>query len=260
MGMAIRPHELEAAINCCLGQKDIALLKIMYFLTGNASGFRVAEKTILKRCNISESGYKKGRKKLVEMGWIAHKPGEYIQVDYNKIYSDYKKYLAGCPDDTSIKSTCESPQTLRNPPEGSPVISEKVPQDSIGGISEDIYNNINKENNNILKNKINTKENKDSRCQDTCSAAASAAASQVSWQPLREKYYSKEEKKKVKQEYEAWFSKLEREIEERFDLDNGVGYENWYKMNDSDEYKAFKKEAKERREALEQKYGKLWKG
>ncbi len=55
------------------------MAKIMYFLTGNAAdSFRVSEKTICERCNISESGYKNARKKLVEKGWLFHKPGEYI--------------------------------------------------------------------------------------------------------------------------------------------------------------------------------------
>ena len=94
LGKAIRTHELEAAINCCLGQKDIAMLKVMYFLTGNAEGFRVSEKTVLERCNISESGYKKARQKLVAKGWLFHSPEKIIQVNFNKIYSDYRALQA----------------------------------------------------------------------------------------------------------------------------------------------------------------------
>ena len=57
MGKAMRMHELEAAFACCLGQKDFAMYKVMMFLSGNAAEkFRVSEKTIMERCNISESG------------------------------------------------------------------------------------------------------------------------------------------------------------------------------------------------------------
>ncbi len=60
-GKAIRRHELEAAICCCIGSRDMAQLKTMLFLTGNAEAkdedkkpFRVAQKTICERMNMSE--------------------------------------------------------------------------------------------------------------------------------------------------------------------------------------------------------------
>ena len=55
LGKAIRTHELEIAIFNCLGTRDIASIKLMLFLTGNAQdkGFRVSEKTVMERCNIS---------------------------------------------------------------------------------------------------------------------------------------------------------------------------------------------------------------
>ena len=65
-GKAIRTHELETAIMCGLDARDIVALKIMFFLTGNAEGFGVAEKTICERCNISERTYKTAREKLVK--------------------------------------------------------------------------------------------------------------------------------------------------------------------------------------------------
>ena len=69
------------------------MYKIMMFLTGNATEkFRVSERTIMDRCNISESGYKHARKKLAEMGWITHEPSQYIQVNFDKIYSDYDTF------------------------------------------------------------------------------------------------------------------------------------------------------------------------
>lgn len=91
MGKAIRNHSLEEAIACGLGERDFAAYKVMMFLTGNAEGFAVAEKTICERCNIGETAYKKARKKLAEMGWIIHEQGKTIAVNYNKImgYSEY---------------------------------------------------------------------------------------------------------------------------------------------------------------------------
>lgn len=83
-GKAIRTHELETAIMNGLGERDMAMLKIMLFLTGNAEGFAVAEKTICDRCNISESGYKTARKKLIAMGWISSEKGALI-VNFDNI-------------------------------------------------------------------------------------------------------------------------------------------------------------------------------
>lgn len=67
LGKAIRSHELEMAIFNCLGSRDVAAVKFMLFLTGNAAdgSFRITEKTVCRRCNISETGYKSARKKLV---------------------------------------------------------------------------------------------------------------------------------------------------------------------------------------------------
>lgn len=98
-GKAIRPHELETAFAVCLGDRDFAMYKIMMFLTGNAEGFRVAEKTIIERCNISESGYKNARKKLVEKGWLTLVPGKEIIINYEKIYEEYRK-SKGFPETT----------------------------------------------------------------------------------------------------------------------------------------------------------------
>ena len=69
---AYRPHELEYAICCCLGNRDMVTLKTMLFFTGesNNGDFRVAQKTIMDRMNISEKRYYEARKKLEEMHWI----------------------------------------------------------------------------------------------------------------------------------------------------------------------------------------------
>ena len=119
-GKAIRTHDLEAAIFRCLGQKDYAMAKVMLFLTGNGEGFKVAEKTILERCNISESGYKNARKKLIEKGWITHKPSDFIQVNYSKIFTDYKNLTLGYTDETEEKvsvNPLDKPTTPFSPKE-----------------------------------------------------------------------------------------------------------------------------------------------
>ena len=116
-----------------LGERDFAAMKIMLFLTGNAEGFGVAEKTILERCNISESAYKKARKKLVDKGWITHKPGEAIIVNYNTIFKGYT-------DNTSSNSMGYTENTSKGCTENTPL-----------GITENTHNNIrNNINNNII--------------------------------------------------------------------------------------------------------------
>ena len=102
-GKAIRTHELEYAIMSGLGERDFVPMKIMLFLTGNAEGFRVAEKTIMERCNISESSYKNARKKLVGMGWITHIPGASITVNYDKIYACAKGITNNTPSSSNEK-------------------------------------------------------------------------------------------------------------------------------------------------------------
>ena len=98
------------------------MMKVMFFLTGNAEGFRVSEKTIMERCNISESGYKNARKKLVEMGWLNHKSGDYIQVNYDKIFNDYKALRAGSSDKPSVPVENEQVRSVTSP---SQVVSEE---------------------------------------------------------------------------------------------------------------------------------------
>ena len=127
-GKAIRTHELETAIMCGLGERDFAAMKVMLFLTGNAEGFQVAEKTIMERCNISESAYKNARKKLVEKGWIICVPGKSITVNYNAIYK-------GISQNTPIKEKEKTEGYCQNTPQG---ISQNTPQ----GYCQNTYNNI----------------------------------------------------------------------------------------------------------------------
>ena len=250
-GKAIRTHELEAAINCCLGQKDFAMAKIMYFLTGNAEGFRVSEKTILRRCNISESGYKKARKKLAEKKWIFHQAGEYIQVNFNKIFSDYRALEAGCPQEPSQKIvTVDNEKSVSNPSEVSSVQATGNTEKTEGGIPQNTYNNIN----NIIRDNIVSISDKGSRCEDTPSTMAqSAIASGVSSQPLRENHFlTREEKKKIEKEFTSWLGTKLRWIEIAYDLEDSAEIK---KMMESDEYKAILKEADERRAVLKEEFG-----
>ena len=140
-GKAIRTHELETAIMCGLGERDMAMLKIMLFLTGNAAdgSFKVAEKTICERCKISESGYKTARKKLVAMGWITLKASESITVNYDVILNQYRKGITENTPTENLKSmgyTEKSPQGYtEKSPQG---YTEKSPQ----GYTEKSHNNI----------------------------------------------------------------------------------------------------------------------
>lgn len=136
-GKAIRTHELESAIMCGLGERDIVPLKVMLFLTGNAEGFQVAEKTIMERCNISRTSYINARTKLKEKGWITHIEGKEIAVNYDVIL--------GYSDNTSLNE--KSKGYSDNTPMG---YSNNTSQ----GYSDNTHNNI--IGNSITFNNINT--------------------------------------------------------------------------------------------------------
>ena len=208
-GKANRTHELEAAINNCLGDKEFAMAKIMYFLTGNADGFRVSEKTICERCNISESGYKKARKKLANKQWIFHKQGEYIQVNYNKIYSDYRALKPRGSQETLQSAVSEQKDSVKTT---HVVLSDIVPHLSEytrGGYIEDTYNIINNNINNTINKNIRGENSIKGISEDTPSAAATAAAPGASSQPLRGMLCKEEDERKRAQEME----KMEKELE-----------------------------------------------
>ena len=249
-GKAIRTHELEAAFASCLGAKDFAMYKVMMFLSGNAAEkFRVSESTIMERCNISESGYKNARKKLVKMGWIDHVPSEYIQVNFNKIYSDYDDYRQGCFENTpSSSETAQltAPQAVYSWNQGNS--SEKGL-----GFSENTYNNIN---NNIPNNMIDNNIGYNIlRCENTPSAPAqSASASGVSSQPLREILFTREELENARREINAWFGIELRKLEKKYDA-NDLSGDGCRRMMASDEYAKLQKEYDDKREAYKQKYG-----
>lgn len=133
-GKSIRTQQLETAIMNGLGGRDMAALKIMFFLTGNADGFRVAEQTICSRCNITQPNYINARKKLVEMGWITHQQG-CITVNYDNILNTY------C-NDMSYEEIEE--ETYRN--DDNPYCN-----DMSNTYCNDMHNNINNNiNNNII--------------------------------------------------------------------------------------------------------------
>lgn len=228
------------------------MAKIMYFLTGNAEGFRVSEKTILDRCNISESGYKKARKKLVEKKWIFHKPGEYIQVNFNKIYSDYKALQARSSQETTEKISLEGQSGVSTTDEVFPVYTPHISENTESEFPEYPYNNINNNIRDTIKNNISENNMINESCEDTRFAVVPTAP-QVSSQSLREKFHTREESKKAWHEYEVWFTRQERLIEEKYNIHDE---EEYVKMMRSDERKAFLEEAKKKRKACEEEYGK----
>jgi len=156
-----RPQELEYAICCCLGNRDIVAIKVMLFLTGNSNDgdFRIAQKTIFNRMNISEKPYYSARKKLIEMGWINYDPkANAIYINYDKIYEDYQAYLKsqksaqGCNDSPISFGTQNSP-ALNELQEQSSNANKNRSNDSPEGCYQNRYNNIN----NKIKNNINKK-------------------------------------------------------------------------------------------------------
>lgn len=147
---AIRTHHLESLIMNGIDGKCGAQLKIMFFLTGHAAdkGFAVAEKTIMSRCGIAETTYKKARKALVKKGWIIHNPskngvqGEII-VDYDAIYAtEYKKNTEeNSKNEDDIESTPKTDTENKKPDiEKS---SEGDVEDTYNIITDSISNNIN---------------------------------------------------------------------------------------------------------------------
>lgn len=131
-GLAIRTHDLEEAIMNGLGGRDVAALKLMFFLTGCGEGFRIAEQTVLDNCNMTQPNYIKARQKLVEMGWITHSQGGFIAVNYYNI----RTYRNDMPDNE---------ETYRNE-------TETYCNDMSNTYCNDMHNNLinNINNNNII--------------------------------------------------------------------------------------------------------------
>ena len=157
---AYRPHELEYAICCCLGDRDMVPLKTMLFLTGNSNDgdFRIAQKTIFDRMKISEKRYYEARKKLEEMGWIHYdSKANAIYVNYNKIYADYKEYRENkvrVYNDSPIPVGIHDCPVLTDYSERLSKTEESSHDDSQSSGRQDRHNNIKNNIKNNISNKI----------------------------------------------------------------------------------------------------------
>ena len=67
------------------GERHFSAFKLLLFLIGNADGFRIAEKTVLERCNIKRRSYRQARKFLKENKIILVHDG-IIEVNFQAIY------------------------------------------------------------------------------------------------------------------------------------------------------------------------------
>lgn len=184
-GKAIRSHDLETAIWNGLGERDMAMAKVMFFLTGQAQDgkFKVAEKTIIERCNMSERGYKGARKKLVEKGWIDHQEGM-ITVLYDNIYKCGKGVTENTP---ILEDNSEHPIEIKGCTECTPKrCTECTPK----GITENTYNNIREYNNNNITEPDSSTHSPD--------ALASSGISSVVEEPV------KQEQVEVKRDVWEW--------------------------------------------------------
>ena len=79
----------------------------MRFLVGCADGFKIAEKTICERCNISERTYRRARKFLQENNFILVYGGM-IEVNYEAIYN-FKK-----PEEKPVEAPVEVQKEYKN--------------------------------------------------------------------------------------------------------------------------------------------------
>jgi len=80
------PQELMRTVFNKLSGKHGNQLKLLIVLMGTAGnrGFRVSQKWITDLTGMDESGYKRARKALADMGWITHENG-YIAVNFDAI-------------------------------------------------------------------------------------------------------------------------------------------------------------------------------
>ena len=228
----------------------MAMLKIMYFLTGNAEGFAVSEKTILDRCNISESGYKNARKKLADKGWIFHQQGEYIQVNFNKIFSDYRRMRAGSSQDTSISGSTSGTLSVSEPLEVLSEDKQRIIGTTQGGYPDNTHNNIS---NNIIHNIDIISNRISSSCEKPASAAANAAASTGFSQPLRGGYEKTEKVRNAEKNFHDAWNWEYSEIAKKY---NGAhDHEDIERMLVSAEYREFERMAENERMRLRKLYG-----
>lgn len=116
-GRAIRPHELETIFFNLIDSKNVAQLKLMLFLTGNAEGYKLIKEATIARLGVTVNPYYNARRALAEKGWISVEvkgDSTYIVVNYDKIYKDGKSILDGANkkegicQNTSEESNCEN--------------------------------------------------------------------------------------------------------------------------------------------------------
>lgn len=82
------PQELMRNVFNTLSGKHGNQLKLLIALMGTAGDyqFRVSQKWITDLTGMDESGYKRARKALADMGWITHKDG-FITVNFDEIWA-----------------------------------------------------------------------------------------------------------------------------------------------------------------------------
>ncbi len=82
------PQELMRNVFNRLSGKHGNQLKLLIALMGTAGDcqFRVSQKWITDLTGMDESGYKRARKALAEMGWITHENG-FIRVKFDEIWA-----------------------------------------------------------------------------------------------------------------------------------------------------------------------------
>ena len=76
------------------------------------------------------------------MGWIFYKPGQYIQVNYNKIFKDFRDKPVGCSEEPREDEDKVAEMAISNPPKY-PSGENGFPQGVENRFHENTHNNIN---------------------------------------------------------------------------------------------------------------------
>ena len=216
----------------------------MLFLTGNSNegDFRVVQKTIYDRMNISEKTYYNARKALQEMGWIQYVETEnVIYVNYDKIYADYRNYQekkkAGSLYESPNSFSTKDSAVVKVLAEQSLYEQEHCFDDSQRDYQQDRYNNIKNNKTNTINKKIS-------------SGGAGAANAAPPQNDLIKQM--REDDRKI---YEWAQIELHR-INTIFDYPCEPS--KIEAMRSSDEYKQYLAELEKKRIPLRKKYGKLY--
>ena len=132
------PQELMRTVFNRLSGKHGNQLKLLIVLMGTAGnrGFRVSQKWITDLTGMDESGYKRARKALTDMGWITHENG-YIAVNFDAIWAAaHDASPSGVTPDGDMTPRASSTQggsmtALRDAPAG--VIRNTAPASDFNG-------------------------------------------------------------------------------------------------------------------------------